>query len=186
MVLSDKEIKDLLESKELIIETPDLYIGPSSVDMHLDNKAQIFVKGELKQVIRIDERNSDNFKEYNGWNELIIYPGEFYILSTVERFKLPNYIVGFVQGRSSIARAGISIHMAGFVDSGFEGNITLEVTNFTNTPILIPKNSRIGQIVFARMLIPSEIPYGDKKDSKYQGQMGPTITRIYKDYSHEK
>lgn len=185
MILSDKEIKNMLESKELIIDTPDLYIGPSSVDMHLDNKAMIFVKGELKSVIRIDEGNSDSFKEYNDWDELTIYPNEFYILSTVERFKLADNIVGFVQGRSSIARAGISIHMAGFIDCGFEGNVTLEVTNFTNCPIVIPKNTRIGQIVFARTGEPAEIPYSKKKDSKYQGQSGPTITSIHKDYHNE-
>lgn len=185
MILSDGEIREELLNGDLeITGVNDIYKGPSSVDMHLDNKARIF-KRNSQSFIRLDDNIKDNFIEHNDWDEIIIHPGKFYILSTVERFELPDDLVGFVQGRSSIARAGISIHMAGFVDAGFKGNITLEVTNFTNCPIIVPKNTRIGQIVFARMGKKAEIPYGMKKDSKYQNQSGPTITSIHKDYKHD-
>ena len=187
MILSDKEIKEAIESKDLIITGQDeLHIGPSSLDLHLDSKAMIlddskFLEGE---IMRFDNRlsSSDKFSAYEGWSEITIHPGEFYILSSVERIKFADDMVGFIQGRSSIARMGINIHAAGFFDAGFEGTATLEVTNFTKHPVVIPAFTRICQMVFARTGKKAELPYGKRGTSKYQGQSGPTITSIYKDY----
>jgi dCTP deaminase len=188
-ILSDIEIKEAMAVGEIEVYNPanlPLYVGPSSLDLHLDNKAMIldkdkFVEGEMMSFAE-KEKSADKFTAYDGWDELIIYPGEFYILSSVEKIKFADNVVGFIQGRSSIARMGINIHAAGYFDAGFEGTATLEVTNFTNYPIKIPKHTRICQMVFARTGKPAEIPYSKKKDSKYQGQSGPTITSIHKDY----
>ena len=189
-ILSDGEIKRAIKKHEIAITgVEDIYLGPSSVDLHLDNKAMIldndkFSEGEMMDF-KEKEKTAGKFTEYNGWDEIIIYPGEFYILSSVEKIKFADNIVGFIQGRSSIARMGINIHAAGFFDAGFEGTATLEVTNFTKHPIKIPKDTRICQMVFARTGFSAEIPYNRKRDSKYQGQSGPTITSIHKDYDNK-
>ena len=200
MLLSDIEIKEAMKKGEIEISGhPDIYIGPSSLDLHLDNKAMILddTKVKLSEPIHYKEhsfqglsfedkeKSASMFSEYNGWDKIVIYPGEFYILSSVEKIKFADDIAGFIQGRSSIARMGINIHAAGYFDVGFEGTATLEVTNFTKFPIIIPKDTRICQMVFARTGKKAEVPYNKKKDSKYQGQSGPTITSIHKDY-HEK
>ena len=191
MILSDVEIKEAIAKGDLEVcgYDGDLHIGSSSLDLHLDNKAMIlddekFQDGEFMDF-RYKEKTADKFTGYNGWEWLIIYPNEFYILSSKEKIKFSNDIVGFVQGRSSLARMGIQVHCAGFADAGFNGTITLEVTNLTKYPILIPKDTRIAQMVFARTGKPSEVPYGCNDKSKYQGQLGPTITSIHKDFNHE-
>lgn len=185
MLLSDHDIKIEMQKGEIIIEGSDaLYIGPSSVDMHLDNVSKILTR-ELENTghsIYVGEDSSEAFKEHSDWDEITIHPGEFYILSTVEKITLGDDIAAFVQGRSSIARLGINIHAAGFIDPGFSGNITLEVTNFTSIPIVIPKNTRICQLVFMYTCSPCDVPYNMKKDSKYMNQTGPTLTEIHKDY----
>lgn len=197
MLLSDIEIKEAIKNKEIEISGyPDIYIGPSSVDLHLDNKAMILDDEKIKLSTYIHygeqsfqglsfedrEKSASMFTEYSGWDKIIIYPGEFYILSSIERIKFADNIAGFIQGRSSIARVGINVHNAGYFDVGFEGTATLEVANFTKYPVLIPKHTRICQMVFAKTGKPAEIPYWKKKDSKYQGQSGPTITKINEDY----
>lgn len=190
MILSDRDLKFEIDTGRLKIEgVPDVYLGPSSVDMHLDNKAKVIEPDEedVEEFARIyiqDQTSSAlAFSTHDDWDSITIYPGCFYILSTVEKVTLPDNIAGFVQGRSSLARLGLNIHAAGFVDPGFSGNITLEVTNFTPIPIVIPKNTRICQVVFMYTKNPCEVPYNLKNDSKYNGQTGPTLTAIHKDYS---
>jgi len=171
MILSDLGIKEVIAEGEFAVETNglELYIGPSSIDLHLDNKAKIDVP--------ISEETPLGFKDYNGWEELVIYPGEFYILSTVEKIHMGRHIAGFVNGRSSLAREGLNIHLAGFVDPGFVGNITLEVTNFRNKPITLKKNLRICQLIIQPTDQPVQVSYPEKKDSKYQFQDGPTLRK---------
>ena len=192
-ILSDGEIREALQTGELEVSGWDeLYIGPSSLDLHLDNKAKMIDATKvgsieedefetITQGIDMSKDNSDIFYEHNDWNSIILYPQQLYILSTMERIKFSDSIVGFIQGRSSIARIGINVHNAGYFDAGFEGTATLEVTNLTRYPIKMPKGIRICQMVFARMGRPAEVPYYAKKDQKYQGQSGPTITGIHKD-----
>jgi len=185
MILSDIEIKEAIASGDIeITGSEELYIGPSSVDLHLDNKAMFLKKRIAGDMIDISkkEMSADCFEEYNGWDYIIIDPDDFVILSSIEKMKFADNIAGFIQGRSSIARLGLNIHCAGYFDVGFEGTATLEITNFTTHPIYIPKGTRICQMVFARTGKPAEVPYSKKKDSKYQGQSGPTITKIYEDY----
>lgn len=174
MILSDRTIKKLSQKGLIVNKFRELYTGPNSVDMHLLGESKI-----LKQDVIIDckENNDDKFVSIN-FDELVLYPGKFYILSTEEILDLPDDITAFVQGRSSLARTGISVHAAGFVDSGFKGTITLEVTNMTSVPIKIYKGMRICQIVFAKADKKSLIPYGKKKDAKYQNQMKPGLSKI--------
>lgn len=191
MILSDSDIREELFKGGLHIESPlPIYFGPCSIDLHLDNKAFILSEKKMNELPEGDrildiahkERAKDLFEEYNGWDGIIINPGEFYILSSVERLTFDRRTVGFIQGRSSIARMGLNIHAAGFFDAGFIGTATLEVTNFTKYPIHIPKHTRICQMVFARTETPCETSYAEKGDSKYQGQSGPTLSEIHKDH----
>lgn len=169
MILSDREIKKELQKEsgllgiEIDTHGLELYIGPSSIDLHLDNKAKI-------------EKEDGSFGDHNDWDELIVYPGEFYVLSTVEKIKLGRQMAGFVHGRSSLAREGLNVHLAGFVDPGFEGNITLEVTNFKKNAIRLKKHLRICQLILMRTGTPVDISYPEKPDSKYQFQVGPTLS----------
>lgn len=183
MILNDKDIIKAIEEGQIEVSgwEGDPYIGPSSLDLHLDNRALIIaapVDGEKYRPAMLGEDMSHFFTELMGWTSLIIRPGDFMLLSTVEKIKFPDNIAGFVQGRSSIARAGIQVHAAGFVDPGFEGTITLEVTNMTSVPLVIPAGIRICQMVFARSSKNSGTPYSKKIDAKYQGQSGPVASKI--------
>lgn len=185
MVLSDQDIKKSIESKEISITgVKDVYIGPSSVDLHLSGVSKKMK--DCPKSFMVDTRldNSNIFKR-EEFNEIQIYPGEFYLLSTKEKITINNSIAGFVQGRSSIARVGISVHSAGFVDPGFSGTITLEVTNLTKVPVILYKGQRICQMVFERLENPCEIDYAKKHDSKYQGQIDPEQSKIQDDFKHE-
>lgn len=188
-VLSDGEIREALLSGEIDISGYfPLYVGPSSLDIHMNNHAKVMSAGtDYNRKIYVDKKEETEklFAEIEGWDDITIYPKEFYILSSIEKVKLSPNISAFVCGRSSLARIGLNIHMAGFIDPGFEGTITLEVTNFTNYPIVIPRDTRIGQIVFMRTGRSCEVPYGKKTDSKYQGQVGPTLTKMHEDYDNK-
>jgi len=177
MILSDKDIKRELKSKkELdIIGVKDLYIGSSSVDLHLSGMAKV-----LHTSGGIMDCKTDNTERFETipFKDIVIQPGVLYILSTKEKIKLGKSIAAFIQGRSSLARLGISVHAAGFADSGFEGTITLEVTNMSIVPIRIYEGMRICQIVFIRTETPSEVGYGEKKGAKYQNQTEPGISKI--------
>lgn len=184
MILSDGEIREEMDKGTIQISGCDeLYIGPSSIDLHLDNKSMVM--NDRTRPIKLFNENAMLFHQYDGWSEIMIRPNAFYLLSTVEKIKLSDGIVGFVQGRSSIARAGIKVQDAGFCDAGFEGTITLEVNNFTSCPIIVEKGTRICQLIFARMGKDAIVPYWKKKDQKYQGQSGPTLSRIERDHGKD-
>lgn len=179
MILSDRDIKKAMKlGKLLITGFEELYIGPSSVDLHLSRKA----KRLKNNTDLLDQKfnNGDKFSDVVD-DEFIISPGQFWLMSTIETISFPNGVCGFVQGRSSIGRLGLQIHCAGFVDAGFKGQITLEVTNVTSVPIRIYAGSRICQMVFVETKTVAEIGYADKKDQKYSGQVGPTVTKSQED-----
>ena len=195
-VLSDVEIHEALRWGSIDISGMDgePYVGPSSVDLHLDNKALVLDDAKVRYstfknndslftgIDTADSRkSSDLFSPFNGWDAIVLMPGEFYILSTIERIRFPDDVCGFIQGRSSLARIGINVHNAGFFDAGFAGTATLEVTNLTKYPIKIAKGTRICQMVFVRQGKSSMVPYHAKKDKKYYEQHGPTLTKMYSD-----
>jgi dCTP deaminase len=183
MVLSDRTIRAEIEADRLAFDPfdPDL-IQPSSVDVRVDRSFRVFHNARYPYI---DVRQPmDDLTELVTVDEdepFILHPGEFVLGQTLERVRLPNDLVARLEGKSSLGRMGLLIHStAGFVDSGWEGNLTLELSNVANLPITIYHGMPIGQISFMRMDSPVEYPYGsDETGSKYQGQAEPTPSRFH-------
>ncbi len=178
MILNDRQIKELIDSGEILIEPLDLsQIQPSSVDLRLGDEFIIFP--DDIEVIDVLDKDTGKFLKKVKINEngFIIKPKQFVLATTVEYIKLPDYITAFVEGRSSLGRLGLFIENAGWVDAGFEGNITLEFFNANSRPLKIYPNMRICQLVFAKMEGPAENPYR----GKYFAQRGVTASRIFMD-----
>lgn len=184
MILSDVDILKRLENKSLFIEPMrdvDLQVGPSSVDLRLSNEFVVF-RREKKPFIDPFSDDPQAFTEKIVLSEnepFIIHPQEFVLASTMEYVKIPNDLVGRVDGRSSLGRLGIIIHAtAGFIDPGFEGTITLEITNINVMPVALYPGMRICQISFEPVTTKVNRSYGNRPGSKYQGQKGPTLSRL--------
>jgi dCTP deaminase len=186
MILSDRTIREELDAGRIVIEPLDLTcIQPSSVDLHIDRYFRVFrnhtlgfidVKQNLEDLTELVEIGEDD--------AFILHPGEFVLGSTLERVALPTDLVARLEGKSSLGRLGLLIHStAGFVDPGFDGHITLELSNVANLPITIYPGMKIGQISFLRMTTPADHPYGSAATgSKYQGQRGPTPSRYFENF----
>ena len=174
MILSDGTLKTLIETKELLVEPikPES-IQPASVDCHLGRH---FLLVEDRQMHTIDMESKILYREIEA-NEIIIPPQSFLLATTEEYVKLPNNMTAFVEGRSSIGRIGLFIQNAGWVDPGFEGQITLELFNANSLPIRLQAGRRICQLVFCLMDKPAQNPY----KGKYQGQRNATGSRVYQD-----
>ncbi|NPA51455.1 MAG: dCTP deaminase [Aquificae bacterium] len=177
MILNDKTLKDLIKEKELIIEPLDnIQIQASSVDLRLGNEFLVY-KGNIG-IIDVRSINLNNMIEKKKVDDFfVINPKEFVLATTLEYVKLPDDITAFVEGRSSLGRLGLFIENAGWVDAGFEGNITLEFFNANHVPIKIYPGMRICQLVFAKMVQKAQNPYR----GKYFGQRGTTMSKIYMD-----
>lgn len=184
MILSDRSIREAVSSGRLKIEPFDeTALGPSSLDLRLSPRLRVFhthkvshvdvkVSADISEVIEIDEENG-----------FVVHPGEFILGSTVESFVLPSDLAAKLEGRSSLGRLGLIIHAtAGFVDPGFFGELTFEISNVSELPIKIYPKMRIAQICFFEMSTPVEKPYGQKSSQKYQNQKGPTESRIYLEF----
>jgi dCTP deaminase len=171
MILSDRSIKKALKDGEIVMENANEdFIHCASWDVRLADT-----------LLGFDRRRMS--KEYGYTLE----PGEFVLGATVEKITLGDSLVARVEGRSSLGRMGIAIHCtAGFIDPGFSGTITLEIKNLNNVPVTIYPGQRIGQLCFERMDSPCEVPYGEKKDSKYMNQVEPTASRINQDRENDK
>jgi len=185
MVLSDVDIKNEVKAGRLVIKPFSVNsLQPASYDVSLGSEFRIF-KNTQKAYLDIKEDFSEFMEliKIPKGRPLIIHPGEFLLGTTVERFKLPSYLVAQLMGRSSIARLGIIIHAtAGFIDPGFEGHLTLEISNVANIPIALYPSMRVGQVSFTRLTSSAKKPYSQKRGSKYTGQMGPTVSKIWKDF----
>jgi dCTP deaminase len=174
MILSDKTLTELIESKELGIEPlRENSIQPASVDCHL-GKDFLVVEDRMMSTISLD--SEIHYRKIEG-DEITIPPHSFLLATTEEYIKLPDNLVAFVEGRSSIGRIGLFIQNAGWVDPGFEGNITLELYNANSLPIRLQAGRRICQLVFGRLDKSAENPYR----GKYQGQKQTTGSRVYQD-----
>jgi dCTP deaminase len=114
----------------------------------------------------------------------MLHPGEFVLGSTAERVKLPTDLVGRLEGKSSLGRLGLLIHStAGFIDAGWDGHVTLELSNIATLPITLYPGMKIGQISFLTMTTAADVPYGSAAvGSKYQGQRGPTPSRYWENF----
>ncbi len=183
MVLSDRSIGEQLESGGIVIDPlGEGCIQPSSVDLHVDRYFRVF-RNDTTPFIDPKRAQEDltELVEVEDGQTFILHPGEFVLGSTLERVALGDDLVARLEGKSSLGRLGLLIHStAGFVDAGWDGHLTLELSNVANLPIAIYPGMKIGQISFLRMTTAAERPYGsDATASKYKGQQGPTPSRYY-------
>ena len=186
MVLSDRDIRVALDKKRITIDPiQDSDIQPASVDVHLDRKILV-VRNSRRPFIDIHEDVSDltEMVEIKDGTPFILHPGEFVLGSTLESIGLADNLVARLEGKSSLGRIGLLIHStAGYVDPGWNGNLTLELSNVNNLPVTLYYGMKIGQISFTELSSPSDRPYGSSDlGSKYQGQKEPTASRIYRDF----
>lgn len=185
MILSDGDIQERLENGSLAVEPiddPEMQIQPASIDLRLGND---FVVYKLPHVSCIDTADHSTTEGYTSTvtvedgDGFILHPGEFVLGSTYEWVRIPDDLVARVEGRSSIGRLAVVVHAtAGFIDPGFEGRITLELSNLGRVAVKLYPGMRISQLVFHEMTSPAERPYGPERGSKYFGQEGPVVSRI--------
>ena len=182
MVLSDRTIRSEIEAGRIVIDPfdPEL-VQPSSVDVRVDRQFRVFHNARYPFIdVRRPMDDLTELVTVKGDDPFILHPGEFVLGQTLERVTLPDDLVARLEGKSSLGRLGLLIHStAGFVDAGFSGNLTLELSNVANLPITIYHGMPIGQLSFMRMDGPVERPYGAEKGSKCQGQTEPTPSRFY-------
>jgi dCTP deaminase len=183
VVLSDRTIRSEIEAGRIVIDPfKEELIQPSSVDVRVDSRFRVFHNARYPYIdVRQPMEDLTELVEVNEGEPFILHPGEFVLGQTLEQVTLPDDLVARLEGKSSLGRLGLLIHStAGFVDAGFSGNLTLELSNVANLPVTIYQGMPIGQISFMRMDGPVERPYGsDEKGSKYQGQAEPTPSRFY-------
>ena len=186
MILSDRTIREELEAKRIVIDPFDeAAIQPSSVDLRLGRFFRVFLNHTTRVIdVKENQENLTPLVEIGEDEPFILHPGEFVLGSTLERVALPSDLVARLEGKSSLGRLGLLIHStAGFVDAGWDGHLTLELSNVANLPITLYPEMKIGQISFLKMTTPADRPYGSKETgSKYQGQRGPTPSRYFENF----
>lgn len=183
MLLSDRDIRAAVDSGDLGIEPFDAaLIQPSSVDVRLDKYFRVFNNSKYTHIDpkkEMDELTA--LVEVPADESFVLHPGEFVLASTLEKFTLPTNLAGRLEGKSSLGRLGLLTHStAGFIDPGFSGFITLELSNVANLPIVLYPGMKVGQLALFGMSSPAETPYGTGAlGSKYQGQRGPTPSKYF-------
>ena len=187
MILSDHSIAEALQSGRLLIEPlGEDALQPASLDIRLDRQFRVF-RHHRKAYIDVRESVEDLtvIEEIADDEPFVLHPSEFVLGSTLERVRLGNDIVARVEGKSSLGRLGLLVHAtAGYVDPGWDGHLTMELSNVSNLPIRLYFGMKIGQLSFANLTTAADRPYGSPSlRSKYQGQTGPTARRGYMDYS---
>jgi dCTP deaminase len=187
MVLSDRTIRRLLEEGRIEIDPYDSsLLQPSSVDVRVDRYFRVFHNARYPYIdVKEPQEELTELVEIDGDRPFILHPGEFVLASTLERIRLPDDLVARLEGKSSLGRLGLLIHStAGFIDPGWDGHVTLELSNVANLPITIYHAMKIGQLSFVQLSEPAETPYGaGELGSKYQGQQGPTPSRYYENFA---
>tara|TARA_Y100001970_G_scaffold294315_1_gene450406 strand:+ start:6204 stop:6785 length:582 start_codon:yes stop_codon:yes gene_type:complete len=186
MVLSDVTIKEQIEKGNIVIDPLDQNdIQPASVDVHLDNKILVFRNSRRPYIdIREDLEGLMDLETIDDETPFILHPGEFILGSTLENIEIPADLVARLEGKSSLGRIGLLIHStAGYVDPGWKGNLTLELSNVSNLPITLYYKMKIGQLSFLQLTTPATRLYGSPElGSKYQGQKLPTASKLHKDF----
>ena len=183
MLLSDRDIRKYVESGRIKVDPWDSQmIQPSSVDIHLDRFFRLFDNHKYPVIDpAADQPDLTRLIDVSADGEFVLHPGEFALGSTWEYVKLDASIAARLEGKSSLGRLGILTHStAGFIDPGFEGHITLELSNVSTLPVKLWPGMKIGQMCFFQLSSPAEHPYGSATTgSHYQGQRGPTPSRSY-------
>ncbi len=190
MLLSDRDIKAEISAGRVKVEPFDsAMIQPSSVDVRLDRFFRVF-ENHKYSVIDPSIEQADLTREVAvaGGEEFILHPGEFVLASTYEVITLPDDIAGRLEGKSSLGRLGLLTHStAGFIDPGFSGHITLELSNVSNLPVKLFPGMKIGQLCLIKLSSPAENPYGSALyGSRYQGQRGPTASKSWLNFHQSK
>jgi dCTP deaminase len=187
VILSDRSLRTAIAEGRIVLEPFDeRCVQPSSIDVKIGNLFRVFrnhtsavidVKKDLEELTELISIPEDGV--------FMLHPGEFVLGSTLERIAVPDDLVARIDGKSSLGRLGLIIHStAGFIDPGFDGHITLELTNIATLPITLYPGMKVGQVSFMHMDSPAENPYGSgARGSKYQGQRGPTPSRYWENFT---
>lgn len=188
MILSDRDILERLRRGDLVVDPlddPDVQVQPASVDLRLGHD---FLAFRSPHIAFLDPRaasGADHMERITipEGEAFVLHPGEFVLGTTYERVRIPADLVAKVEGRSSLGRLAVVVHAtAGFVDPGFEGHITLELSNLGRVPVALHPRMRVSQIALHQLTSPAARPYGHpERRSKYQGQRGPVASRIDQD-----
>jgi dCTP deaminase len=184
MILSDRTIREEIAVGRIVIDPYDeRCVQPSSIDLHVDSQFRVFANNRYPFIdVKQEQPDLTELVETKPDEPFILHPGEFVLGSTLERVALPNDLVARLEGKSSLGRLGLLIHStAGYVDPGWDGYLTLELSNVANLPITLYPGMKIGQISFFKLTTEAETPYG-AAGNKYQGQRGPTPSRFFRDF----
>ncbi len=186
MIFSDRSIREAIAAGKVEIDPFEpSHVQPSSVDLRVGNGFRVFVNHRYSKIDPRDPQADLTQLIEVGENEpFMLHPGEFVLGTTLERVSIGRDIVARLEGKSSLGRLGLLVHAtAGYVDPGWQGHITLELSNVATLPIAIYPGMKIGQISFYQMTTEADVPYGSPElGSKYQGQTGPTASRSHKDF----
>jgi dCTP deaminase len=183
VLLSDQDLRKEVESGRLVLDPFDVeMLQPSSFDVRLDRFFRVFNNTRYTHIDPAQQQDDlTSLIEAEEGEPFVLHPGEFVLGSTYEMVTLPDDLAGRLEGKSSLGRLGLLTHStAGFIDPGFSGHITLELSNVANLPITLHPGMKIGQLCLFKLSSPAEHPYGSKQaGSRYQGQRGPTPSRAY-------
>jgi dCTP deaminase len=186
MLLSDRDIRAEVGAGRLAVEPwEDGLVQPSSIDVRLDRFFRVFNNSRYTHIDPAEQQDDlTELVEPGGDEPFVLHPGEFVLGSTLEIVTLPDDLAGRLEGKSSLGRLGLLTHStAGFIDPGFTGHITLELSNVANLPITLWPGMKIGQLCLFRLSSAAEHPYGSAVyGSRYQGQRGPTPSRSYQNF----
>ncbi|MCL9815553.1 dCTP deaminase [Natronocalculus amylovorans] len=193
MILSDRDLRRRLEEGDLVIDPiddPEMQIQPASIDLRLGSEFLEFQRANIpcihpNSTEEVDDYVTETYVEEG--DEFILHPGDFVLGTTKERVEIPDDLVAHVEGRSSLGRLAIVVHAtAGLCDPGYQGQITLELSNLGTAPVALTPGMRASQLTFTKMTSPAERPYGSERGSKYQDQKGPQASRIGSDPEFER
>ena len=186
MLLSDRDIRSELDSGRIGLDPLDMaMVQPSSVDVRLDRFFRLFDNHKYQHIDpALDQPDLTRLVEVDAKEAFVLHPGEFVLGATFEVVTLPDNIAARLEGKSSLGRLGLLTHStAGFIDPGFSGHVTLELSNVATLPITLWPGMKIGQLCFFRLSSAAEHPYGSEKyGSRYQGQRGPTASRSFQNF----
>ena len=190
MLLSDRDLLTEIDNQRVSIEPFDVeMVQPSSIDIRLDRMFRVFENHRYPHIDpSIEQVDLTRLIAPEGDDPFILHPGEFVLGSTLEVVSLPDDIAGRLEGKSSLGRLGLLTHStAGFIDPGFSGHVTLELSNVATLPIKLFPGMKIGQLCLFRLSSPADHPYGSEKyGSRYQGQRGPTPSRSFANFHRTK
>jgi dCTP deaminase len=187
MVLSDGSIRAAIGAGRIALDPYDAgLIQPASIDVRCDRRFRVF-RNSRYGFIDVKQPMPDltELVEADGEEPFILHPGEFVLGATLERVRLGDDLVARLEGKSSLGRLGLQVHStAGFIDPGFDGHVTLELSNVANLPITLYAGMKVGQLSFLELDAPAEQPYGaGRLGSKYQGQVGPTPSEYWRNFT---